>query len=91
MYPCVQVIQLKEWFGSARLSPRNILPNCRRQNPSHKAVLQSNFEVLDSKKANGLKKIVNGDFKRSVFNQEEAAQKRKKKPPHGKATRMDDL
>ena len=29
--------------------------------------LQSNLEVLDSKIASGLKKIINGDFKRRVF------------------------
>ena len=37
--------------------------------------LQTNFKVLDSKIASGLKKIINEDFKRRVIIQEEAAQK----------------
>ena len=37
-----------------------------------RAKLQTNFEVLDSKMASGLEKIINEDFKRRVFNQEEA-------------------
>ena len=42
------------------------------------AKLQTNFEVLDSDKAGGQKKIIDGDFKRRVFIQEEAAQKEKR-------------
>ena len=42
------------------------------------AKLQKNFEVLDSKIAGGLKKIINGNFTRRVFIQEEAAQKEKR-------------
>ena len=38
------------------------------------------FGILDSKIAGGLKKIINGDFKRRVFIQEEAAQKEKRCP-----------
>ena len=53
------------------------------------AKLQTNFEVLDSKKASGRKKIINEDFKKRVFIQEEAAQK--EMLSHGKARRMDDL
>ena len=48
--------------------------------PSHSktgAKLQTNFEVLDCKKASGLQKIINEDFNRRVFIQEEAAQKKK--------------
>ena len=41
------------------------------------AKLQTNFEVVESKMASGLKKIIDGDFKRRVFTQEEAAQKEK--------------
>ena len=43
--------------------------------------MQTNFEVLDSKTASGLKEIIHGDCKRRVFTQEEAAQKT---PSHGK-------
>ena len=39
------------------------------------AKLQTNFEVLDSTLASGLKKIINGDFKTSVFTREETVQK----------------
>ena len=39
------------------------------------ARLQTNFEVLDSEIASGLKKVINGDFKRRAFSYEEAAQK----------------
>ena len=39
--------------------------------------VQTNFEVLDSKMASGLKKIINGDFEREAFIQEEAAQKKR--------------
>ena len=52
--------------------------------------LQTNFEVLDSKVASGLKKIINGDFNRKVLIEEEAAQQRQALS-HGKASRMDDL
>ena len=43
-----------------------------------RAVLQTDFEVLDSKKASGLKKITNGDFKRRVFIEGEDAQREKR-------------
>ena len=39
--------------------------------------LQTNFMVLDSNTVNGLKKTINGDFKRRVFIEEEASQKEK--------------
>ena len=42
------------------------------------AKLQTNFDVLDSKIAIGLKKVINADFNRRVFIQEEAAQKEKR-------------
>ena len=42
------------------------------------AKVQTNFEVPDSEIASGLKKIINGDFKRRVFIQEEAAQGEKR-------------
>ena len=38
-----------------------------------RAELLTNFEVLDSKIASGLKKVINEDFKRRVFIEEEAA------------------
>ena len=43
-----------------------------------RARLQTNFEVLGSEKASGFKMIINGDFKRRVIIQEEAAQKEKR-------------
>ena len=43
-----------------------------------RAKLQVNFEVLDSRMASGLNEIINGDCKRRVFMQEEAAQKEKR-------------
>ena len=43
-----------------------------------RAMLQTNFEVLDSRIASGLKKNIDGDCKRRVFIQEEAAQKEKR-------------
>ena len=52
--------------------------------------LRTNFEVLVSKVASGLKRIINKDFKRRVFIQEEAAQK-EKTLSHWKASRIDDL
>ena len=58
--------------------------------PSTGAKLQANFEVVvDSKVASGLKKIIQKDFKKRVFIQEEAAQR--KTLPHGKASRMDGI
>ena len=54
------------------------------------AKLQTNFAVLESQIASALQKIINGDFKRRVFIQDEAAQKRKT-PSHGKASRLDGL
>ena len=42
------------------------------------AKLQTNFEVLDSKIARGLKKVTHGDFIRRVFIQEDAAKKGKR-------------
>ena len=42
------------------------------------AKLQTNFEALDSKIASGIKKIINGEFRRRVFTVEEAAQKEKR-------------
>ena len=33
------------------------------------------FECLDAKVAGGLKKIINGDFKRRIFTEEDMAQK----------------
>ena len=41
-------------------------------------MLQTNVEVLVSKMVSGLKKIINGDFKRRIFIEEEAAQKEKR-------------
>ena len=43
-----------------------------------RAKLQTNCEALDAIIASGLKKIINGDFKRRVFVLEEAAQKAKR-------------
>ena len=40
--------------------------------------LQTNFEVLDPAIASGLKQTINGDVKRRVFIQEEAAQQEKR-------------
>ena len=54
------------------------------------AELQSNFEVLGSEIASGLKKIINEVCKRKVFIEEESAQK-ENPLSHGKAGRMDDL
>ena len=54
------------------------------------ADLHINFEGLDSETASGLKKILNGHFKRRVLIQEEAAEK-EKTLSHGKASRMDDI
>ena len=39
------------------------------------ADLHTNFEGLDSETASGLKKILNGHFKRRVLTQEQAAQR----------------
>ena len=41
--------------------------------------MQTTVEVLDSKVPSGVKKIINGDVKRRVFVEEEAAQKVKKR------------
>ena len=38
----------------------------------------TNFEILNSRIASGLKKIINGDFKRRVFIQQTAARKKKR-------------
>ena len=54
------------------------------------AKLQTNCEVLDSKMASGLKKIINGDFKRRVFNQKRRCTE-SKTLSHWKASRVDDL
>ena len=51
------------------------------------ADLHINFEGLDSETASGLKKILNGHFKRRVLIQE----RKKKTLSHRKASRMDDL
>ena len=69
----MQVVRLKQWHGSTTLNPQSLLPISRRRVTG--AQLQTTFEVLDPKIASGLKKIINGDFKRLVFFQEEAAQK----------------
>ena len=42
------------------------------------AKLQTNFEVLDSKIASGLKNIINGDIKRRLFVDEDLAQTEKR-------------
>ena len=44
------------------MNPQSLLPISRRRITA--AQLQTTFEVLDSKIASGLKKIINGDFKR---------------------------
>ena len=41
--------------------------------------------------ASGLKKLLNGDSKRRVFTQEEAAQRFEKTLPQEKTNRLDDL
>ena len=51
--------------------------------------LQTNFEALDSEIVSGLKKNINGDFKRRIFIQAEVAQK--EELSYGRASRMDDL
>ena len=51
--------------------------------------LQTNFEALDSEIVSGLKKNINGDYKRRIFIQAEVAQK--EKLSYGRASRMDDL
>ena len=51
--------------------------------------LQTNFEALDSEIVGGLKKNINGDYKRRIFIQAEVAQK--EKLSYGRASRMDDL
>ena len=38
------------------------------------AELQTNFEVFDSQMVSGLRNILNGDFKRRIFIEDEAAQ-----------------
>ena len=49
------------------------------------AKLQTNFEVLGSEIASGLKKVINGEFKRRAFSHE------RRTLSLGKAGRMDDL
>ena len=48
----------------------------KTSNTIARSKLQTNFDVLDSDIVSGLKKIINGDFKRRVFIQEEAAKRR---------------
>ena len=53
-------------------------------------MLQKNFEFLHSKNSEWLQKEnINGDFRRRVFIQDDAAQK-EKRFSHGNAGRMDD-
>ena len=47
--------------------------------------LQTNFEVLDSEIARGLKKIINGDFRTRAFIQEEATQRENAVSREGKS------
>ena len=86
----MQAVRLKHWYGSTRLNPRNLLPMWKRQKQSPVQRCRQTSRLLILKIAIGLKKIINGDFERRVFIQEEAAQKRKTLS-HGKASRMDDL
>ena len=74
----MQVFRLKQSYGSTRLNPRSPLSHLKTSCSVIGAKLQTNFEVLDSKMASGLKKIINGGFKRRVFIQEKAAQKDKR-------------
>ena len=58
-YLCVQVVRLKQSYGLARLISRSLLPIWGQ-------VADKNYEVLDSKIASGLKKIINVDLQEGL-------------------------
>ena len=65
-------IEAMVWINKTE-SPKSIA-DLKTSHSITGAKLQTNLEVLESNITSGLKKIVKGDFRRSVFNQEEAAQ-----------------
>ena len=76
--PCLQFRHLSQWCGSTRLNLGSFVADLKTSCTITEAKLQTNLEVLFSRVACGLKKIINGDFKRKFFSREEGAQKEKR-------------
>ena len=77
MYPRVQFAPIEAMIWVNEIESAKSVADLKISYSNNGDKLQTNFQALDSKIASGLKKIINGDLKRRVFIQEEAAQKKR--------------
>ena len=73
--------------GASRPTRLKPIADLKTSNVTTRATLQTDFEALDAKMASFLKKVINGDFQRRVFIEEEAVQK-EETLSQGKAVRL---
>ena len=75
----MQVVRpIEAIFRSSETELAKSVAELKMSNKITGAKLQTNFEVLDSKIASGVKNIINGDFKRRLFVDEDVAQTEKR-------------
>ena len=84
-YPCVQVFRLKQWYGSNEIESAKSIADLKTSHTVTGAKYQTYYQVLDSKKTSGVKKIINETAKEESSLKKNLHKKRNAFPQEGKS------